>query len=123
MSEKTSLLASAVLEKLDASSSLSDVTAAIGAAKSAAELEKVNMEIRTASTQTRFEWFKVIGSVLVPVVSILGILYTVSSTRQHDEDTQWREFLSTFHAQTSSTIISHVTLSPRLRSFFDSRSP
>ncbi len=50
MSEKTSLLASAVLEKLDASSSLSDVTAAIGAAKSAAELEKVNMEIRTAST-------------------------------------------------------------------------
>ena len=49
MSEKTSLLASAVLEKLDASSSLSDVTAAIGAAKSAAELEKVNMEIRTAS--------------------------------------------------------------------------
>jgi len=131
-----------VLNRVTPTSPLDEIEKAVGIAKTAAEVSKTEIDTRNANAVTRQESLKAWSSILVPVVSLLALVFTIGvqaiqlessrqqqsqqldATRQQNEDTQWRSFLDSIREETKDTpnrIISDVTFAPRLKTFLHSK--
>jgi len=118
----------AAYEKANSTGTLDDIDKAANVAKANAEVKKAESDVANSRAQMRLEGLKSFATFLVPIVSLLTIAFTVyiqlqqlRETQFKDEDTQWREFLSSIRERKAAdAALSDPTFEPRLRSFFSS---
>jgi hypothetical protein len=116
----------AAATKVDGATTLEDLKSVAEISASIASAKKTNAEAKNYSRQLRLEGFKSLATFLVPVVSLITLLatiliqsYQLSETRHQNEDTQWRDLLTSIKGIAKEDA-PDVTLVPRLKSFFSS---
>jgi hypothetical protein len=138
----TSEIVQSALGSVTPSSTLDDLEKVASIVKTSAEANKSEIDALNAKSQLRQENLKAWSAILVPLFSLLALMFTVGiqalqleasrqqqfqqleASRQQDVDTQWRAFLDTVKNDTKESptrIISDVTFPSRLKSFIHSK--
>lgn len=120
-------VATGVAPSLDDLKKIADLSKAVADARKAnTDARNQSAQIKLQTRQLRLERLKSWSTFLVPVVSIVTLLATIiiqslqlSATRQQNEDTQWRELLSSLNVA-NKDYAADVTVAPRLLSFLNS---
>ncbi len=123
--QQLSEIANLARNKAGAETSLDDLGKIVTIVKSVSDVMKLRVEAKNARRQILKDALQSFSSILVPLISIFGLLATLwiathqlQASQRQSEDTQWRDLLVSL--KDVDKLKPDVTAAPRLLSFFES---